>query len=156
MPNLFNLDFIEFIQLLNKHQVRYLVVGGYAVILNGYVRSTGDIDIWVEKSEENYNKLKQVYADFCAPIFPLEEFLSSFCDVWGIGVEPVKIEILTNIDGLLFEETLKNALFYDTGIIIVPYISYDDLITNKKVSGRFKDLADIEQLQKIKNNNQKK
>lgn len=152
MPNLFNLDFIDFIELLNKHNVKYIVVGGYAVILNGYIRSTGDIDLWVEKSEENYRKLEKVYSDFYAPIFSIEDFLSSSIDVWGIGVEPIKIEILTQVDGLTFNESHKNALYYHTGIIEVPYICYDDLIINKKASGRYKDLADIEQLRKIKDN----
>jgi predicted nucleotidyltransferase len=150
MPNLFNLDFIEFIELLNKYKVKYIVVGGYAVILNGYIRSTGDIDLWVEKSEENYKNLEKVYSDFYAPIFSIEEFLSSTVDVWGIGVEPVKIEILTNVDGLIFYDSYINASFYNTGIIEVPYICYDDLIKNKKATGRYKDLADIEQLNKNK------
>ena len=74
MPNLFNYDFLEFLELLGEHEVEYLLVGGYAVILNGYVRSTGDLDLWVNKSKENYNKLIKVYSDFGAPIFPFEEF----------------------------------------------------------------------------------
>ena len=60
MPNLFNIDFLEFLQLLDKHDVDYLLVGGYAVILNGYVRSTGDLDLWVNKTDNNYSKLSKV------------------------------------------------------------------------------------------------
>lgn len=70
MPNLFNPDFLDFLELLNKHKVRFLLVGGYAVILHGYVRSTGDLDLWIDKTPDNYNKLKKVYLDFGAPIFP--------------------------------------------------------------------------------------
>jgi hypothetical protein len=102
MPNLFNYDFLEFLELLGKHEVEYLLVGGYAVILNGYVRSTGDLDLWVNKTENNYSKLSRVYTDFGTPMFSNEEFSSDKFDVWSIGTEPTKIEILTHVDGLNF------------------------------------------------------
>ena len=76
MPNLFNIDFLEFLQLLDKHDVDYLLVGGYAVILHGYGRSTGDMDLWINQTVENYNKLQLVYKDFGAPIFSIEDFES--------------------------------------------------------------------------------
>jgi hypothetical protein len=152
MPNLFNIDFLEFLQLLDKHEVDYLLVGGYAVILHGYGRSTGDMDLWINKTTQNYNKLKLVYQDFGAPVFSIDDFESEKFDVWSIGIEPRKIEILTKVSGLSFHEAFKNRLFLNLENFKVPYIDFEDLIKNKLTSGRFKDLADIEQLKKLKEN----
>ena len=102
MQNVFNIDFLEFLELLDNHEVEYLLVGGYAVILHGYARSTGDMDLWVNQTNENYNKLKLVYTNFGAPIFSIEDFESDTFDVWSIGMEPRKIEILTKVSGLEF------------------------------------------------------
>ena len=148
--NLFNIDFLDFLGLLNKYRVDYLLVGGYAVILHGYGRSTGDLDLWIEKSTENYAKLEKVYLDFGAPIFLLEDFIDNKFDVWSIGVEPRKIEILSKVSGLQFNESFKNCKWLGLNNFKVPYIDFDDLIKNKKATGRFKDLADIEQLTKLK------
>ncbi len=149
--NIFNTDFFEFLMLLEKNEVRYMLVGGYAVILHGYVRSTGDIDLWVEKTETNFEKLKQVYNKFGAPIFPKSEFLQDKFDVWSIGNSPSKIEILTNVDGLVFEESYYKKVYIEVENVTIPYIDFEDLIKNKLASGRHKDLADIEQLKKDKN-----
>ena len=148
MPNLFNIDFLEFLQLLDKHDVDYLLVGGYAVILHGYGRSTGDMDLWINQTLENYNKLQLVYKDFGAPIFSIEDFESDKFDVWSIGVEPRKIEILTKVSGLIFNEAFKNRLFLNLENFKVPYIDFEDLMKNKMATGRLKDLLDIEQLKK--------
>ena len=152
MPHLFNYDFLEFLQLLDKYEVKYLLVGGYAVILNGYVRSTGDLDLWVDKTPDNYKKLVQVYNDFGAPIFSVEEFVNDKFDVWSIGVEPTKIEVLTHVDGLIFDESILNCKYLTVLDFKIPYVSYNDLLKNKLASGRYKDLADIEQLKKINKN----
>lgn len=148
--NIFNVDFLEFLEFLTKHQVEYLLVGGYAVVLHGYIRSTGDMDLWIDRTNENYKKLKKVYLDFSAPIFPEEEFSNPKFNVWGIGVEPSKIEILTQVDGLLFNESYKRREYFKVDKLQIPYIDFEDLIKNKLASGRHKDLADIEQLKKIK------
>lgn len=150
MPNLFNVDFLEFLELLDKHKVNYLLVGGYAVILHGYGRSTGDIDLWIAQTAENYNNLKKVYDDFGAPIFSKEDFDNEKLDVWSIGVEPRKIEILTKVSGLKFEESFTHCNWLQLDKFKVPYIDFDDLIKNKLATGRYKDLADIEQLKKLK------
>lgn len=152
MPNLFNNDFLDFLELLNKHNVDFLLVGGYAVILHGYARSTGDLDLWINKSSDNYNNLKKAYSDFGAPIFSEEDFESEKLDVWGIGVEPRKIEILTHVDGLIFDESKQHCKWFELEKLKVPYIDFDDLIKNKLASGRYKDLADIEQLNRLKDN----
>jgi hypothetical protein len=150
MPNLFNFDFLEFLELLDKHKVDFLLVGGYAVIIHGYTRSTGDLDLWINQTTENYNNLKKVYQDFGAPIFSEQDFQSDKFDVWSIGVEPRKIEILTHVDGLFFEESKAHCNCFELEKIKVPYIDFEDLIKNKLASGRYKDLADIEQLRKLK------
>ena len=150
MPNLFNNDFLDFLELLKIHDVNYLLVGGYAVILHGYGRSTGDLDLWIDQTSENCNKLRKVYFDFGAPIFSEEEFNNEKIDVWSIGVEPRKIEILTKVTGLNFNESLKNCNWLELEKIKVPYIDFDDLIKNKLATGRYKDLADVEQLNRKK------
>ncbi len=150
MQNVFNIDFLEFLELLDKHEVEYLLVGGYAVILHGYSRSTGDMDLWVNQTTENYNKLKLVYNNFGAPIFSIEDFESDKFDVWSIGVEPRKIEILTKVSGLEFTESKKNCENINFDKFKIPYIDFEDLMKNKRTTGRLKDLADVEQLMKNK------
>lgn len=148
--NIFNIDFLEFLELLEKHKVDFLLVGGYAVVLHGYIRSTGDMDLWIERTDDNYQKIKKVYLDFSAPIFPEEEFSNHKFNVWGIGIEPSKIEIVTQVDGLSFDESFKNRKYFKVDKLQIPYIDFEDLIKNKTASGRYKDLADIEQLKKLK------
>lgn len=150
MQNVFNIDFLEFLELLDNHEVEYLLVGGYAVILHGYARSTGDMDLWVNQTNENYNKLKLVYTNFGAPIFSKEDFESDTFDVWSIGLEPRKIEILTKVSGLEFKESKKNCLYLNFEKFKIPYIDFEDLMKNKMATGRLKDLADVEQLMKNK------
>lgn len=151
MPNLFNKDFLDFLQLLDKYNVDFLLVGGYAVILHGYARSTGDMDLWVNQNEENYSKLKKVYEEFGAPIFSLEEFFSDKFDVWSMGVEPRKIEVLTKVSGLNFIESKSHCDWINEKDFKVPYIDFEDLMKNKLASGRLKDLLDYQQLNKKRN-----
>ena len=103
MANLFNEDFQDFIMELNNNSVRYILVGGYAVILHGYIRSTADMDIWVDKTKENYQKLKKALNQFGAPCFSENEFLGDEFNVWGIGREPNRIEIMNEVKGLKFD-----------------------------------------------------
>ena len=104
MADLFNQDFQDFIEALNKATVEYILVGGYAVILHGYIRSTADMDIWENKTPGNYQKLRKAFSYFGAPIFSEKEFLGDRFNVWGIGVEPNRIEVLNNIKGVVFSE----------------------------------------------------
>ena len=126
--NIFNVDFLDFLQLLEKHKVAFLLVGGYAVILHGYGRSTGDMDLWIERTNDNYQKIKSVYHDFSAPIFSKEEFENPNFNVWGIGVEPSKIEILTQVDGLVFSESFDKRHYFKCNNLKVPCIDFEDLI----------------------------
>lgn len=106
MGNIFNDDFRDFIKGFNDNSVDYVLVGGMAVILHGYVRGTGDMDIWVKKTGENYKKIVKAFNDFGMPLFGMtsESFLGEEADVWNFGREPVKIEILTRVKGLNFDE----------------------------------------------------
>ena len=82
MANIFNSDFAEFICLLENHHVAYILVGGYSVILHGYPRTTGDMDIWVRPNKENYQMLKKCFYEFGLPIMPENAFLSKDVDVF--------------------------------------------------------------------------
>jgi len=150
MADLFNEHFRDFIQALNEQQVEYVLVGGMAVILHGYVRSTGDMDIWVNKTKLNYQRLVKAYTQFGMPLFDMTEsaFLSDQYDVWSIGAPPVKIEVMTAVKGLNFNETFETAQVYEERGLRIRFINVDHLIKAKKASGRFRDLDDIEQLTK--------
>ena len=146
MGNIFNDDFKEFVELLNKHLVEYILIGGYSVILHGYPRSTGDMDIWVSKTTENYINLQQTFADFGMPIMALNDFLNAENEVFSYGRPPLGIDILTNCKGLEFKETHKEASLIDVGGLKVNLISYHHLIQAKKAAGRYKDLNDLDHL----------
>ena len=148
MADLFNRDFQEFIETLNKVKVEYILVGGYAVILHGYTRSTGDMDIWVNKTAENYHKLKKAFLLFGAPLFSEEEFLGKNFDVWSIGKEPNRIEILSEMKGVAFTEAYPLCKTFVQNGVEIKYIHLVHLIKAKEAAGRFKDKNDIEQLLK--------
>jgi hypothetical protein len=135
---------------LNEQKVEYVLVGGMAVILHGYVRGTGDMDVWVNKTKENYLRLIKAYRQFGMPSFDMteENFLGEEYDVFGIGVQPVKIEVMTNEKGLMFDETYAMAQMYEEDGLQIRFIHINHLIHAKKASGRFRDLDDIEQLTK--------
>lgn len=150
MANIFNEHFRDFIEALNNNKVEYVLVGGMAVILHGYVRGTGDMDVWVNKTNDNYRKLVRAFAQFGMPVFDMTEdaFLGDEFDVWGIGVPPVKIEIMTAVKGLNFEETYNQSQYYDEHGLQIRLIHLNHLLQAKKAAGRFRDLDDIEQLTK--------
>jgi hypothetical protein len=150
MANIFNDDFLDFLQACNDNKVEYLLVGGYAVILHGYIRSTADMDIWVNKTVENYTRLKLAYKNFGSPIFPEADFLGDKYDVWGIGTEPSRIEIMSEVKGIEFDECIKECKRLAVKNFEVPYIHLKHLLLAKEAAGRFKDKADIEELTKRK------
>lgn len=150
MGNIFNEHFRDFIAALNDNKVEYVLVGGMAVILHGYVRGTGDMDIWVNKREDNYNRLVKAFIQFGMPVFDMTEkaFLGDEYDVWGIGVQPVRIEVMTAVKGLNFEETFQHSQLYNEDGLQIRFIHLNHLLQAKKASGRFRDLDDIDQLTK--------
>ena len=146
--NIFNDDFQDFICSLNKYHVEYMLVGGYAVIIRGYSRSTGDMDIWVKKSDSNFNKLQLAITTFGLPSIavPKEHFFSSQYDVFSFGKPPYAIEILTELKGLEFEKAYVQSTIEIVDHIEVRVIHINQLIEAKKAAGRNKDLNDIENL----------
>ena len=146
--NIFNDDFKDFILNLNQYEVEYIVVGGYAVIIRGYSRSTGDIDIWVNKTDENYIKLQKAIKAFGLPDIAVkkEEFFSENFDVFAFGKPPYAIEIMTAVKGLDFMSTYNNSTIEQINETPVRIIHLQNLLQAKKAAGRSKDLNDIENL----------
>jgi hypothetical protein len=149
MGNIFYPDFREFLSALNTQKVRYLLVGGYAVIFHGYSRTTGDMDIWIDRTEENYVNLLQAFKDFKMPVFDmtLENFLAvDQFEVFRFGRKPVAIDIMVKMADLDFSQCYDRVAFFEDDGIIIPVVSINDLIAAKKLAGRNKDLDDIEHL----------
>jgi hypothetical protein len=149
MKYVFNKDFKDFLSALNRNDVDYLLVGGYSVILHGYARNTGDLDIWVKKSKENYHRLSNAFLEFRMPLFDMTEvaFLDNpDFDVFTFGRPPVAIDLMTAVKGLDFDEAFQNSEMREAGELQIRVISLDDLLKAKKASGRPKDLDDISHL----------
>ena len=143
-----NRDFREFIQLLNEHDVRYLVVGGYAVAFHGHPRYTKDIDIWFWLNKKNAEKLVNVLREFGFESLGLtqEDFLDPD-QVIQLGYPPNRIDILTNLRGVDFEECYASKIEVNIEGTTVKFIDLDNLKKNKKSTGRYQDLADLENLE---------
>jgi len=149
--NIFEQDFQEFLQAFNDHKVEYLLVGGYAVILHGYFRSTGDLDVWVKPTAENYKKLAKAFYQFGLPIaiIPKHKFLDTEkYDVFAFGRAPLAIDIMTSVKGLIFSECYERRITQKVDNIEITLLSSSDLEMAKKEAGRLKDLNDIEHLKK--------
>jgi hypothetical protein len=149
MGNIFNEDFRDFIQALNDNEVRYILVGGFSVILHGYSRTTGDIDIWVERSLTNYQKIKAAFLQFGMPVFDMteENFLKhKNWDVFTFGNPPSAIDLMVAVKGLDFKESFEKAVKFEDDDLIIRTIHKDDLINAKKAAGRPKDLDDLQNL----------
>lgn len=149
MGNIFNEDFRDFIQALNDCEVRYLLVGGFSVILHGYSRTTGDIDIWVDRTPENYSKIKSAFLQFGMPVFDMtaQNFLEhKNWDVFTFGNPPSAIDLMIAVKGLDFAASFEKASIFKDDELIIRTIHKDDLISAKKAAGRPKDLNDLENL----------
>ncbi len=144
-----NSDFKDLLQIFVEEKIRFLVVGGYAVIHHAQPRYTKDLDLWVEPTKENARKLMCAFHRFGLPLIGLTE--SDFAEPstqFSIGVPPCEIDLLTSIPGLEFPPCWNNRELSDEEGIPVPYLSKTDLITAKKTAGRPQDLADLEELQR--------
>jgi len=148
--NIFNEDFQDFIRSLNKFDVEYMLVGGYAVIIRGYSRSTGDMDIWVDKSAANFTKLQLAITEFGLPsiAIPKDQFFSDNYDVFSFGRPPYAIEVLTALKGCNFKIAHEFSTLELIDGIEVRVIHIIQLIEAKKAAGRNKDLNDVENLPK--------
>ena len=143
-----NRDFKEFIKSLNDRGVRYLVVGGYAVAFHGYPRYTGDMDVWVEPTEENAQRLIEALEDFGFASLGLkkEDFLEPD-QIVQLGYPPCRIDIFTSLPGVEFGPCYQARVEEEIGGIKVNFVDLECLKKSKKASGRAQDLADLEQLE---------
>lgn len=150
MANIFHEDFRDFINALNEAEVRYILVGGYSVVLHGYSRTTGDMDLWMERTSENYKRITKAFRIFGMPLFDMTEsnFLSHpIWDVFTFGTPPVAIDIMVNIEGLNFEDVFQKAVYFEDDDLKIRTINRNDLIATKKIAGRAKDINDLENLE---------
>ena len=147
-----NEDYKDMLLALSEEKVRFLLVGAYALAAHGYPRATMDIDIWVMPSPRNAEAVLRALRRFGAPLHNLtKEDLQKDGTVFQIGVAPRRIDIITAVSGLQFEETYGRSMPVKIEGIEVHIPSIDDLIRNKRASGRTKDLADEEALESLKN-----
>jgi len=142
LPN----DFKEFLRLLRSHGVRYLLVGGYAVIYYGYGRTTSDLDIWVALEPENADRIVDVLREFGFGTPELSRDLFLTHKIVRMGNIPVRIEILTALSGVSFDDCYARRVEATIDGVDVSLIDLENLKKNKRASGRHKDLADLEQL----------
>ena len=143
-----NQDFREFLELLNKHEVRYLIVGGYSVAIHGHPRYTKDIDIWILTSRENAASLINALDEFGFGSLDLNiEDFEQQGYVVQLGNAPARIDILTSLTGVEFEECWENRVMAEEDGLVFPVISLSDLRVNKSALGRHQDLADLDQLE---------
>ena len=141
-------DLKEFVRLLDAHDVRYLVVGGAAVNALGFVRMTEDLDFWLERSEQNAEKTLAALDEFgFGGEFGKDDLLNPKA-VLMLGRPPNRIDLLTWISGREFTDCYARRTYEMLGDLRVPMISLEDLLINKKASGRPKDLADLEEFEK--------
>lgn len=140
-------DFKELLLAFNAHNVEYLIVGAHALAAHGHVRATKDLDLWVRPEQANAQRVLQALLDFGAPLGELTlDDLSRKETVFQIGLAPLRIDLITAIDGVDFAEAWPDRLETLFGGVPAFVISRHHLITNKKTTARLQDLADVEQL----------
>lgn len=143
-----NPDFRDLLSTFNAHSVEYLVVGAYALAAHGRVRATGDLDLWVRATPDNAARVVNALTKFGAPLHDLTlTDLSHPGTVFQIGVAPLRVDILTGIDGVTFDDAWPARVQTKVFGQPVAVISIEHLIRNKRAVGRAQDLADLEWLE---------
>ena len=139
-----NPDFHDILSIFNDQGVDYLLVGAYALAVHGFPRATGDIDLWILTTPDNARRVYAAIAEFGAPMEQLsEKDFAAKGIVFQIGVAPRRVDVLTSIDGVEFEDAWSRRLEIDIEDLKVSVLSREDLIKNKRASGRPKDLVDL-------------
>ena len=142
-----NRDFAEMLSALSEAGAEFLIVGAHALAAHGIARATGDIDIWVKPTQENAERVMRALIVFGAPLKNLTvDDLTKTDTVFQIGVEPCRVDILSGISGVQFADAWSRRLVLDIEGMSVPVLSRADFVTNKRASGRPKDLLDLELL----------
>jgi hypothetical protein len=145
-----NEDYKDMLRALCAENVKFILVGAYALAAHGYPRATMDIDIWVMPSPQNAESVLRALHRFGAPLHNLtREDLQQDGTIFQIGVAPRRIDIITAASGLKFDETYERSLIVSIEGIEVHIPSVKDLIANKRATGRTKDLADVEALESL-------
>ncbi|OGW55560.1 MAG: hypothetical protein A2Y81_05555 [Nitrospirae bacterium RBG_13_43_8] len=140
-------DFRELLELFNKHNVEYMIVGGYALAFHGAPRYTGDLDIFIRPDSMNAQRIMRALKDFGFESVGLtEEDFKKPDNVIQLGVPPVRVDIVTSLTGIPWESALEQRVQGRYGDVQVHYIGREQFILNKRSMGRKKDLADIEAL----------
>jgi len=140
-------DFKEFLKLLNDKNIKYLLIGGYAVGYHGYPRATNDMDIWIAINPKTAKQMVAALKEFGFDTSLLsEELFLKENSIVRMGIAPIRIEILTTISGVNFEECFKQRLVDEIDGVKINIIGLEQLKINKKASGRHKDLDDYENL----------
>jgi hypothetical protein len=149
---LLNPDFRDILSALHAEQVEFLVIGSYAVAVYGRARATEDLDIWVRPSEPNSQRVMRALLRFGAPTSMLSarDFQASDA-VFQMGNPPWRIDLLTSIDGVTFDEAWPDRQQWVVEDLTIPVLSRQHLIANKRAVGRAKDLADVEELESDRN-----
>jgi len=143
-------DFRDLLSAFNAHSVEYLVVGAYALAAHGRVRATGDLDVWVRPEANNAKRVMEALRAFGAPLHDLnEDDLTRPGTVFQVGVAPLRIDVLTGIDGVTFEEAWAGKITAKFADQTVPVLSARHLIVNKRAVGRTQDVADVEWLESL-------
>ena len=139
-----NQDYKDMLSCLRDEAVEFLIVGAYALAAHGYVRATGDIDIWVRNSPENAQRIMRALKKFGAPMQNLkaEDFTSPDL-ILQLGVVPCRIDLITSIDGITFDEAWGNHVEVQVAGLAIAVLSKVDLLKNKTAAGRDKDRGDI-------------
>lgn len=138
-------DFKEFLKCFVLHNVRFMLIGGYAVNAFGHVRNTVDIDVWVASDSENQQRVVRAVREFGFAGTP-DNILAEPKTMLRMGIPPLRIEVLKSISGVEFEDCWERRVSFRMDGLTIPMISLEDLKTNKRASGRAKDLADLEEL----------
>jgi len=145
-----NRDFVDLLAAFNDHGVEYLVVGAHALAAHGHVRATKDLDIWVRPDRDNAPRVIEALVEFGAPLHDLTDVdLSAPGLVFQIGVPPLRVDVITDIDGVEFAAAWPDRVEVKLDDIPVQVISRRHLLANKKASGRLQDLADVERLEQL-------
>ena len=145
-------DFADLLVELCDAGAEFLIIGGWAVVLYGHVRATDDMDIFVRPTATNSERVFAALEAFGAPLRAHAVAPAHFAkegDAYRFGIAPLKVEVLTRISGVSFDEALRESKTFDLDGYAIPYIGKAALIANKKSAGRHKDLADVEELERL-------
>ena len=145
-----NEDYKDMLRSLADEGAEFLLIGAYAMALHGYVRSTGDLDLWVQPSAQNSAAVLKALERFGAPLHDLTlEDLQKGDTVFQIGVAPLRIDIVTGVTGLEFPDASARSVGASIDGIPVRVLSITDLVRNKRATGRAKDLLDAQALEAL-------